>query len=395
METSPLANVTWPHKFTEVPKDVFVREDVYQLELEKIFYGAEWHAIAHESEVPNPGDFKAFELGEVPLLVVRGDDGEVRVFYNSCSHRATQVETKRMGNRKQFQCPYHRWTFNTRGELTGCPNNKEFGPGFDKKDYPLGQIRTESFYGLIFVTMSPKTESLEEYLGDAAETLRNCLGGDGRLKLLGYQKVRYQSNWKGYVDGDGYHPPLLHAAFRLLNWQGGKGSQRLATKRGHRLVEAELTLQKDNGFLHDPSLIEFKGKPKPWGSLSVVLFPTFMVVTHLNQINVRFATPKGVDQVEVHYCYFAHADDDEELIRHKVRQGSNMLGPSGMVSMEDAAMFNRVHIGSHTPGLGVFQKGVRDPDHLQVDGFLQNDETPNMAFWEYYREILGIERSAA
>ncbi|MFK5143413.1 hypothetical protein ACI4A9_28330, partial [Klebsiella pneumoniae] len=79
------------------------------------------------------------------------------------------------------------------------------------------QPRFDSFYGLFFVTLSAETESLPEFLGDSQNTLRELLGGDGRLKLLGYQKVRYDSNWKSYTDNDGYHAPLLHQAFKLLN----------------------------------------------------------------------------------------------------------------------------------------------------------------------------------
>src|SRR5208282_2860358 len=95
-------------------------------------------------------------------------------------------------------------------------------------------VRLAEFKGLIFATLSDQAPPLTEFLGEIAEPLADCLGGDGRLTLLGYQKVTYACNWKVYVDQDGYHPPLLHAAFRLLNWQGGKG-EILATDHGTRL----------------------------------------------------------------------------------------------------------------------------------------------------------------
>lgn len=389
-----VADIVWPSNYNEIPKDVFVREDVFDLEMERIFRGPEWHAVAHEAEVPNVGDFKTFDLGDVPLIIVRGKDHRVRVLFNSCTHRGTQIEPKRRGNRQLFTCPYHRWAFSVEGDLVGCPNSNEFTPGFDKKDYPLGQPRQDSFLGLIFVTLSSESEPFMDYLGeDAAALLTKCIGEAGSLKFLGDQKIRYQSNWKGYMDGDGYHAPMLHAAFRLLNWGGGKGEQRIATKRGHRLVEADLQDPKDSsGFLADPSVIEYRGDPLMRGTLAVVLFPTFMVLTHLNQFTIRFASPRGKDEVEVHYGYYAHVDDDEDMIAHRVQQASNLLGPSGMVSLEDAAMFNRLHIGSRTPGTTAIQKGVKDPTVLQVADFKQNDESPNMAFWEYYRQALGFKR---
>src|SRR3546814_6181318 len=82
------------------------------------------------------------------------------------------------------------------------------------------------------------------------------------------------------------------------------------------------------------------------------------------------------------------------MVRHRLRQSSNLLGPSGLISMEDASIFHRIHIGNHTPGAAIFQKGVRDKEKIE-DEFLQNDESGNLPRWEYYREIMGFERRAA
>jgi anthranilate 1,2-dioxygenase large subunit len=387
-------SIEWSEHINEVPKEVFVREDVYRVELERIFYGPQWHPIAHESEIPNNGDYKTVSHAGVPLLVARGQDGVVRVFYNSCSHRGNQVETAPMGNKKEFECPYHRWLFSTEGKLIGCSNEREFSPGFDRKDYPLAQPRTSSFYGLIFITMSPETEELDEFLGDLKKTLMELMAGDGRLKLLGYQKVRYDTNWKAYTDNDGYHAPLLHQAFSLLNWQGASGRQYTATKRGHIGFEAGLSVASQQTVLKDPTLIEYRGSSHAIGSRLVNMFPTFVATKHLDVINLRFATALGLEKVEVHYAYFAHADDDEEMVHHRLRQSSNLLGPCGLISMEDASIFHRMHIGNKTPGVATFQKGVKDTNEIPTE-MTQNDETGQLPRWEYYREIMGFERGNA
>src|SRR3546814_9254656 len=85
----------WPHNFNESPKEVFVRKDVYDTELQRIFHGEEWHPVCHESEIPERGDFKTFRLAGIPLLIARGDDGIFRAFFNACSHRWNQLETDR------------------------------------------------------------------------------------------------------------------------------------------------------------------------------------------------------------------------------------------------------------------------------------------------------------
>ena len=386
-----LPPVVWPERTNEVPKEVFVRQDIFEEELQRIFYGVEWHPVAHEGELPKQGDFKTCAIGRVPLLIAHGSDGTVRVFFNSCAHRGNQVETASLGNKPEFECPYHRWLFALDGKLTGCPNKREFSPGFEMENFPLRQPRTAKFKGLIFVTFSEKTPPLEEWLENVTSTLSELMLGDGRLQLLGYQKVCYTTNWKAYADNDGYHPPLLHRAFQMLNWQGGKGRQFASPKHGHVGMESALSLASSAGMLMDPSIIEFKGTDPSKGSRIVSLFPTFVSTKHLDVVNLRFANPLDVDHTEVHYAYFAHIDDDAEMVRHRVRQSSNLLGPSGLISMEDASIFHRVHIGNRTPGRVAFQKGVKEFDRIDRE-FQQNDETGNLPRWDYYRSQMGFAR---
>lgn len=389
-QASEHPSVLWPAKANHVPKEVFVRSDIFEEELKRIFYGDEWLLVGHESEIPNKGDFKTFNIGRVPLLITRADDHKVRVFYNACSHRATQLETSARGNKRQFECAYHRWVFSTAGELIGSPNKPgDFPEVFDRKDYPLTQPRTAIVHGLIMVTLSPGAPPIEDYLEGLVDQMAQVMGGDGRLRLLGYQKVVFKANWKTFADNDLYHAPLLHAAFRMMNWQGGKGEQ-IANARGHRGYISELSLPKRVSALRDPSIIEYRGGGDlKQGSVNVRFFPVSGLTRHLDTINIRFANALAVDQTEVHYAYFARLDDSEEMVRHRIRQSSNLLGPCGMVSMEDAAIFHRVHIGSFTPGTAVFQKGVKDEYMIPAD-YSQNDEASNLPGWEHYRKLMGF-----
>ncbi len=381
--------VRWPAKYNELPKEVFHREDVYQRELERIFYGPDWHPVGHVSELPNPGDFKTLQVGEANLLVVHGDDGQVRVFLNSCPHRGTKLKTPSRGTSAEIECPYHRWRFNIRGELLSAPGSEQFPAAFRKQDYGMRELRSGRIYGLILASFSTEGPDLDLFLGEAKVNLRKILSGDGRLKLLGYQKTVYATNWKEYGDNEGYHAPLLHRAFRLLRWQGGNGAQGM-TRYGHKLL-AEIRKNADSGFLNDHSLVESRDQNSAPQSVIVSLFPMTTMVKHLDVINLRFAFPLSRDKTEVHYAYFCHQDDDAEMIRHRVRQASNLLGPSGFISLEDGAVFNRLHEGSSTPGKVAFQKGYRGPMQAPC-AVEQNDEASNLIRWERYREIMGFER---
>lgn len=391
-ETPTLARaVVWPEKVTHVPKQIFVREDVYREELTRIFYGAEWHPIAHASEIPNVGDFRTTALGEIPLLVTRDEEGEINVMYNSCSHRGAQVEVGSSGNKRRFECPYHRWSFSTRGELIGCSLKPGEAGSFSRANYPLAKPRIAIVHGLIFVSCSNEAPDIADYLGGYENKLLNAMGGTDSLKLLGYHRYVIHANWKTYHDNDGWHAPLLHAAFRMLNWQGGKGLQ-FANDRGHRGFESTLSPPTGQTFLSDPSLIEFKSADPERGSCSLHLFPLFSAVRHMDSIGLRFINPLSVDKTQLSFAYFGHEDDSEEMLQHRIRQSSNLLGPCGLVSIEDAAVFQRLHIGSFAPGDQIFQKGVVD-DYTVPSEFDQNDEAVNILSWEHYRHVMGFSKA--
>lgn len=380
----------WPEKFSEIPKEAFHREDIYRAELERIFYGPEWHLLAHVSEIPEPGDFKTLNLGEAPLLILRGDDGEIRVFNNSCPHRGTQLTTCARGNAPDITCPYHRWYFSNRGELVAAPGIDRFPDDFRKEDYGMHELRSGIRHGLVFATCSAETIDLDAFLGDGDSYLFKLLGEGAELRLLGYQKVAFSTNWKEYGDNEGYHAPLLHRAFSLLKWQGGKGTQ-CVTERGHKLIEAELGGTRNEAFLGDNSLVEFHDDTAPKRSIVVNLFPMTVLTRHLDVINIRFSFPRSPDETEAHYAYFSTASDDEEMYRHRLHQASNLLGPSGLISLEDGAVFNRLHRGSNTLGNVTFQKGAGET--LTAPCFVeQNDEASNLIKWERYRQIMGFER---
>ena len=385
--------VIWPAKVSHVPKDIFVREDIYREELKRIFYGPEWIPVAHASEIPESGDFKTCSVGKAPLLITRDEQGEINVMFNSCSHRGAQLEMAWHGNKRRFECPYHRWNFDTKGNLIGCPLKPGESEGFSRSDYPLTKPRVAIVHGLIFVTLSEDAPSIEVFLDGYEDKLANAMGGDGRLKLLGYHRLTLNANWKTYHDNDAWHAPLLHLAFRMLNWQGGKGSQ-FVNDRGHRGFESMLSLPKSQTLIQDESLIEYKEANFERGSCSLHLFPLFAAVKHLDSIGLRFVNPIDVDKTELHFAYFGREDDDEEMLKHRVRQSSNLLGPCGLVSMEDASVFQRLHIGSNTPGHQIFQKGMKGQYEIPTE-FSQNDESANIPSWEYYRKIMGFEKEVA
>ena len=165
--------------------------------------------LAVTAEMPNRGDFKTLEAAGVPVLLTRGQDGEVRAFVNSCSHRGTAVAAEPKGNARRFVCPYHGWTFGQKGELVGIASADDFG-AIDKSCYGLVALRVTERAGLIWGILDPaSTLSFDAFLS----------GYDKLLEHFGFEDWHFFSsrvvagpNWKIAYDGylDFYHLPVLH-----------------------------------------------------------------------------------------------------------------------------------------------------------------------------------------
>jgi phenylpropionate dioxygenase-like ring-hydroxylating dioxygenase large terminal subunit len=201
-----------------VHSSVFTDEDIFEAELERIFYKY-WVFLAHESEVPEPGDYCTKSIGRQSIVVARGTDGVVRAFFNRCRHRGTMVCRYEHGNAEFFRCPYHGWTYTNRGDLIGVPFPSRYGDDFDKKELGLVPVpRQDEYQGFIFVSLADEGPTLVEHLGRAAHYLDLFVGGSpsGRVVLsAGASKSNFRGNWK-FVGMDGYHVNFTHKSVQDL-----------------------------------------------------------------------------------------------------------------------------------------------------------------------------------
>lgn len=368
----------------ELPKEIFSDEVIYREELRRIFAGPFWHLLAHRAELPDENSFKTVWLGETPVIVSRGSDNQIRALVNACAHRGTLLEQRPCGVAHEFECPYHRWLFDTHGRFVAAPGQRDFRADFDSERFGLVELRVAEIAGLVFVS-ADEPPPLEEWLGPCADHVRDCMLDDGNLELLGYQKAIYSTNWKTYFDNDFYHAPLLHMGFRILGWQGGVGDVRIAEPVGHFSVGYDSIPYVDNGYLADPSVVETRGSDLR--ARVVALRPVYVITKHVDTINVRFVRPLGVGRTEVVYAFFGHVSDSADFRKHRVRQASNLLGPSGFITIEDAAVFNRQH---KTTGDGGYERFVKGTDRPLAEA-TQNDELGNTVGWAYYRKVMGFD----
>jgi len=121
-----------------VHRRVYTDDSIFAREMDNIF-AATWVYLAHESEIPEPNDFKLSWIGLREVIVARDEDGVVHAFSNRCSHRGASVCREHQGNAADFTCPYHGWRFDNRGQLFGIPGKSAYGPKFKSRDMNLAR----------------------------------------------------------------------------------------------------------------------------------------------------------------------------------------------------------------------------------------------------------------
>jgi choline monooxygenase len=190
-----------------LPAPIYFNSVIYAEEKTKIFFST-WQLVGHVHQAANPGDYFTFDLIGEPLLIVRGDDGHLRGFYNVCRHRAGNPASG-CGTRKLFRCGYHGWTYGLDGALLATPEFQGV-EDFDRKDFGLTPVRLEEWSNLIFVNLDPDASPLSEALGELPTQLEKFAFQS--MKFSERRTYDMNCNWKTYIDNylEGYHLPSVH-----------------------------------------------------------------------------------------------------------------------------------------------------------------------------------------
>jgi phenylpropionate dioxygenase-like ring-hydroxylating dioxygenase large terminal subunit len=196
-----------------VSAKVHFDQEMYERELERV-WGRSWMVVGHEDQIREPGDYITNYMGDVPVIVIRDQQGKIRVFVNSCAHRGNQVCLFDRGNAKSFTCSYHGWTYDTSGNMIGAAMEKEVYRGeLNREGWGLDEVpKVASFKGLLFASLDGGAVNLEEWLGeDSCWWLQHSVLSDhlGGLEALpGWHRYKTPGNWKLLSEnfiGDGYH----------------------------------------------------------------------------------------------------------------------------------------------------------------------------------------------
>jgi len=187
--------------------------DIYALEIERII-SRNWILAGHQSELPDPGDFKVLNVATESAIIVRGSDGVIKGFANVCRHRGSLVCLDSEGYTKKFSCPYHGWMYDIDGKLTAARNMPE---SFDKSVHGLNPVSVEIIHGLIFVCFTDNPPSVENARIDLAEAM--AMFDFENLKVAAHKDYDIAANWKLSIENyqECYHCATAHPDYAQMH----------------------------------------------------------------------------------------------------------------------------------------------------------------------------------
>lgn len=355
-----------------VNRRVFHDPGVHELELERIF-GRHWLYLGHVSEVPLPGDYVTRPMGKEQVVVTRGEDGQIRAFLNSCTHRGMALTRADAGNARRFTCPYHGWTFDTSGALRSTSYDQHYT---DQNLSRLGLLsvpRVAQYQGLIFGNWDAEAAPLEQHLGDVKWYLDLLFGRTpAGMSVLGPpQRWVVETNWKipaiNFLDTqhalrthrgpltlaqDAGAPPLSAVI------QAADNTPQISFPQGHGIVlrPAPPGLPPYFGYpptlhalyeqmLRPEQLQQFGQTPPQVGTI----FPNTSWVEPLLAVaadrppsvflSLRNWQPIGPDKTEIWSWYFAEVEAPAEWRAEANRLALQTFGMGGTLEEDDAEVW--------------------------------------------------------
>jgi phenylpropionate dioxygenase-like ring-hydroxylating dioxygenase large terminal subunit len=384
-----------------VHRQIYSDPAIFEVEMERIF-GRAWIYIGHESQVKKAGDYFATQIGQRPVVMVRDEEGHVRVIHNQCAHRGAMVVATEKGNAPEFTCCYHGWTYHLDGRIKGVPLNHGYPADFDARNPKVAMRavpRVKSYRGFIFASEAPDGPNLEESLGHMATSLDDLVdrAPDGEIEVAGgVFKHAYDGNWKLYFENlcDAAHPIFAHrSSIEASQAQSddvhSDGSGEIAIRQmrqngapysfwesqvgiwtypnGHSYLGDYHDDSKLVAALKDPVFRDYiaalekkKGKAETKRILGVRrwnsnIYPNVSLMSQFGQL--RVVHPISVNRTVVHTYPFRLKGAPEQMFRNTIAFANIVNGTGSLVLTDDLEIYNRIGIGFSSEGADWLQIG--------------------------------------
>jgi benzoate/toluate 1,2-dioxygenase alpha subunit len=355
-------------------RDMFSDEDLFELEMKHIFEG-NWIYMAHESQIPEPGDYYTLTMGRTPVVITRDKDGELHALVNSCTHRGAMLCRFKRRNQKTFTCPFHGWTFSNTGKLLKVKDPKTGGyPEQFNKDgsHDMTRVaRFENYRGFLFGSLNADVSSLEDYLGEARKLIDMVVdqSEEGLEVLRGASTYTFDGNWKLQAENgaDGYHVSSVHwnyVATTGRRGQEGKEDKIKANDASKWSKQKGGFYSFDNGHLllwttwadptnrplyaeRDKFAAKYGEAKADWmvGVLrNLCLYPNLFLMDQFSS-QLRVFRPVSPTQTEVTIYCIAPKGESKEARTRRIRQYEDFFNASGMATPDDTEEFRATQRG--------------------------------------------------
>ncbi|WDE10276.1 aromatic ring-hydroxylating oxygenase subunit alpha [Thalassomonas haliotis] len=192
-----------------LPFEVYHNRDIAELEAERIFR-SDWNFVCAGQALADVGSYYAFELAGEAIVIIRGQDNQLRAMSNNCRHRGTPLLDEGFGEvGKSISCPYHAWTYDDKGTFKGAPTSGKVT--LDTAAHCLPQFRLETWYGLLFINLDSQAASLSERF----QGIEKYISIYQPERFNGYkpgEQEHWRANWKVVMENalESYHIFKVH-----------------------------------------------------------------------------------------------------------------------------------------------------------------------------------------
>jgi choline monooxygenase len=326
-------DTTVPGVERTLPWTWYADPEVLRREGEGIF-ARSWQYVGHTGQVAEGGFFAA-TAGQIPVVVTRARDGQLRAFLNVCRHRG-HVVARGSGTRETIQCPYHAWTYGLDGRLRAAPRSDR-ETGFDGNELGLIEIGVDTWGPLVFVNPDPGSEPLADALGDVPARLAEILDIDA-LEFRFRTEFELNVNWKISCENflECYHCAVAHPGFSAV----------VDVSPDAYLLDAEGLVSSQIGPLRPNSSPSFTDREVPrsqfhflWPNFSLNVFPG-----HPN-LSCGPMIPLGPERTGRFLDYFFAPDVDQSWV-------DELIAFDTQVWLEDRALVEGVQRGVRSGVLG-------------------------------------------
>ena len=313
--------------FHDIPTARHISQEFHDLEQEHLWPRV-WVMAGRAEDIPEPGDYFQFKELGVPLLVVRGTDGEVRCFYNTCQHRGAPVVREERGSNRRLRCQYHSWTYEVdEGKLVAVPDERDF-VDLDWEQRCLPKVSCEVFEGFIFVNRDPDAQPVREWIGGAAEMFAPF--GSENLREVYRESEIIPCNWKVTAEAflEVYHFKHIHShdGVSVLDNRGAamglypNGHSRMITPYSTQNCERNGMAAWDDwkSVDHGP-FATIDGVPPmiDCTSTAVSLFPNIIIPLGTFGYPINLFWPIDKNTTRLDWVYYAPKDwDGDEIPEH-------------------------------------------------------------------------------